>query len=176
LTFKFDRGIGGAIVIEKQLVTGSSFVAGEVGHIKTFSGPFEYPCYCGGHGCLTTLASTNGMSKNLDITLDSFAERLRSEEAQAVQLADILMTAMTKTIANTVTLLNPDRILITGSVLKALGPAFANELEKQVLANVPETCRSLAFIHKEDTPDGTTLAVGLVLQNVFKIPIDRLSL
>ncbi|MDQ1913708.1 ROK family transcriptional regulator [Paenibacillus sp. GD4] len=176
VTFKFDRGIGGAIVVEKQLVTGSSFVAGEVGHIKTFSAPFDYPCYCGGKGCLTTLASAHGIGKNIGVTLESFAERLRSEEPEAVQLAGILMAAITNTIANTVTLLNPDRVLITGSVLKALGSVLISELEAQVLANVPETCRSLAFIHKEDSPDGTALAVGLVLQNVFKIPIDQLSL
>jgi predicted NBD/HSP70 family sugar kinase len=176
LTFKFDKGIGGAIVVEKQLVTGSGFVAGELAHYKAFAPPFEYNCYCGGKGCLTTLASTWGLQKNAGFSLEQFQNAWSSNEADALQLRDALTAAITLAISNTVTLLNPDHVLITGRVLQALGESFAEELKTRVLANVPETYRNVEFIHITDMADETALAVGLVLQSMFKIELDSLSL
>jgi hypothetical protein len=61
-------------------------------------------------------------------------------------------------------------------VLQALGESFAEELKTRVLANVPETYRNVEFIHITDMADETALAVGLVLQSMFKIELDSLSL
>ena len=49
------NGIGGAIILDGKLWTGSSGFAGEVGHITIDTEGIE--CVCGNTGCLETLAS-----------------------------------------------------------------------------------------------------------------------
>ncbi|KQX51827.1 ROK family transcriptional regulator [Paenibacillus sp. Root444D2] len=176
VTLKLASGIGGAIVVEKLLVTGSSFVAGEVGHYKAFMPPYDYECYCGGRGCLTTLASSRGMLRTLGRSVEQFREAIRAGDPETVQLCEMVRSAIVYAVANIVTLLNPDRVLLTGFMLPVWGDSFVDELKARVIAQVPQTCRNVEFLHLTDVEDETALAVGLVLQSVFKIPLDSLSL
>ncbi|WJH35526.1 ROK family protein [Paenibacillus sp. CC-CFT747] len=176
LTLKFDRGIGGAIVVEKRLVTGSSFVAGEVGHYKAFMPPYDYECYCGGRGCLTTLASSRGLQRTLGRSREEFHEAVRNGNPETVQLSEAVRTAIVYAAANIVTLLNPDRVLLTGAMLPVWGDSYVDELQARVMALVPQTCRNVEFVHLPEVEDETALAAGLVEQSVFKIPLDSLSL
>jgi predicted NBD/HSP70 family sugar kinase len=57
-----DEGIGGGIVINRRLYTGSYAAAGEFGHISIAqAGPI---CHCGNRGCLRTLASESAVEAN----------------------------------------------------------------------------------------------------------------
>ncbi|MGW9125352.1 ROK family transcriptional regulator [Paenibacillus chitinolyticus] len=176
VTLKLGRGIGGAIFVDKMLVTGSGFVAGELGHYKAFPPPHLHECYCGGKGCLTTLASSHGLKRTLGLSVDQFRDALRAGEPQAVELCEAVKTAIGSALSNIVTLLNPDHIALTGTMLPVFGESFLDELKARVLANVPQTCRNLEFVHLKTTEDETILAIERVLQNLFKIPLDSLSL
>ncbi|MBQ8228457.1 MAG: ROK family protein [Clostridia bacterium] len=55
----YGTGIGGAIYLNGKLFTGSSFSAGEFGHIVTHSGGKD--CTCGGKGCYEAYASTSAL-------------------------------------------------------------------------------------------------------------------
>jgi glucokinase len=59
-------GLGGALVLDGELYTGSSGIAGEVGHIVVEKE--GRPCGCGSRGCFEVYASRSGI-----------ADRLRSE-------------------------------------------------------------------------------------------------
>ncbi len=55
----YGTGIGGAVYIDGKLFTGSSFSAGEFGHIVTHAGGKS--CTCGGCGCYEAYASASAL-------------------------------------------------------------------------------------------------------------------
>ncbi len=52
-------GIGGAIVIDRQLVNGVSYSAGEIGHTTIYPGGLK--CRCGKNGCFEMYGSTSAL-------------------------------------------------------------------------------------------------------------------
>jgi len=74
-----DEGIGGGIVINKRLYTGSCGAAGEFGHMSIVrAGPI---CHCGNRGCLRTLASESAVEANaIRILKTGVKTLLRSKE------------------------------------------------------------------------------------------------
>lgn len=176
ITLKFDYGIGGAIVSGKRLIPGSTFVAGEFGHYKAFTGEDAYPCLCGSEGCLTTLLSTSGLGVATGYSLEGFAEAYRAGDEQVVRMYSSMMNALSRSISNLITFLNPDRVLLSGRVLPAVDPEFLPKLTERVLRDVPLTSRGVKLVHLQPMPDETLLAAGLVVQHVFEIPLESLSL
>lgn len=176
ITLKFDYGIGGAIVADHQLVTGSTFVAGEFGHYKAFTGANAYRCHCGGIGCLTTLASTSGLAVNVGLTLDEFAEGVRADEPRMAALYETVVTALCLAVSNVVTFLNPEQVLMTGKLLEVLGDRLIPAMDEWIIANVPETCRGVRLSYMRQKPDESALAAGLVMKRVFEVPVNSLSL
>lgn len=59
----YGTGIGGAIYLNGKLFTGSSFSAGEFGHIITHAGGRK--CSCGGVGCYEAYASAGALVRNV---------------------------------------------------------------------------------------------------------------
>ncbi|MGB9777489.1 MAG: ROK family transcriptional regulator [Anaerolineae bacterium] len=53
---KVERGLGAGIVLSGRLLSGDSFGAGEIGHLRVVEG--GEPCRCGHTGCLETMVST----------------------------------------------------------------------------------------------------------------------
>ena len=58
----YGTGIGGAIFLDGRLCSGSSFSAGEFGHIVTHANGRE--CTCGGKGCYEAYASTTALVRD----------------------------------------------------------------------------------------------------------------
>ncbi|MEW2547401.1 ROK family protein [Streptomyces sp. NPDC047002] len=115
------RGVGGALVLNGRLHTGSTGLALEVGHLMV--NPGGRPCYCGGRGCLDVeadplafLAAAGrepGPETNL---LQQATALLRTEPGEpgvrtaTERLIDCLGTGL----AGLVNILNPDRIVLGG--------------------------------------------------------------
>jgi len=62
---KHGQGLGGAIIIDSQLLMGSTNEAGEVGH--TVVAGNDAPCGCGKNGCLETLVSEEAILKSIPL-------------------------------------------------------------------------------------------------------------
>jgi glucokinase len=73
-----STGFGMGIIVEKQLYTGHTGMAGELGHIVLEpDGPL---CGCGQHGCLMAFASGIGLSRMAYARLEEGAETILREK------------------------------------------------------------------------------------------------
>ena len=115
------RGVGGALVLDGRLHTGSSGLALEVGHLTV--NPEGRPCYCGGRGCLdvetdplaflTAARREPGPEESL---LKQAGDLLRTEYAdpRVRAAAEELIDRLGLGLAGLVNILNPDRIILGG--------------------------------------------------------------
>ncbi|MGP4111838.1 ROK family protein [Streptomyces sp. 4N509B] len=116
------RGVGGALVLDGRLHTGSAGLALEVGHVTV--DPQGRPCHCGSRGCLDVetdplaLLAAAGRTPAADGSLLAQARDL----LQAAPANDPTVLAATHTLidrlglglAGLVNILNPDRIILGG--------------------------------------------------------------
>lgn len=129
-------GIGGAVILNGELIHGASFAAGELGHISI--DPNGPKCGCGNYGCIELYASGPAIAQRareyvlcgVDTKLSTMAppEELTAEHvACAAQGGDLLAQSILAeagkllgvTLSGIVNLLNPDRIVIGGGVAQA---------------------------------------------------------
>ncbi|UGY94717.1 ROK family protein [Streptomyces gobiensis] len=116
------RGVGGALVLDGRLHTGSSGLALEVGHLTV--DPQGRPCHCGSRGCLDVetdplaLLEAAGRDPGPEVSLlDQARDMLRKEYAidEAVRsAAHFLIDRLGLGLAGLVNILNPDRIILGG--------------------------------------------------------------
>jgi predicted NBD/HSP70 family sugar kinase len=132
------RGVGGALVLDGRLHTGSSGLALEVGHLTV--NPAGRDCYCGSRGCLdveadplaflTAAGRDPGPEVNL---LQQSTDLLRTEYTDpAVRAAaDSLIDRLGLGLAGLVNILDPDRIIL-GGLHRALLEADPERLQTAV--------------------------------------------
>ncbi|HEY42278.1 MAG TPA: ROK family protein [Dehalococcoidia bacterium] len=131
-----STGIGGGVIIDNKLYSGTSGGAGEIGHMTIdVNGP---ACKCGSNGCLETLASgtavareaitriRNGEKSSLAENRDSIENITAKDVGQAAREGDPLALAVISRaafylgvgLANLVNLLNPEIIIVGGGLSK----------------------------------------------------------
>ncbi|MEU9336075.1 ROK family protein [Streptomyces sp. NPDC048290] len=115
------RGVGGALVLDGRLHTGSAGLALEVGHLTV--NPAGRPCHCGSRGCLdveadplaflTAAGRTPGPVVSL---LQQANEAIRDEPADpgVRHAVETLVDRLGFGLAGLVNILNPDRIILGG--------------------------------------------------------------
>ena len=122
-------GVGGGIILDGRLHRGRAGFGGELGHVPIdFDGP---PCICGGRGCLKSYVSGTDIALRAAERLgrpvgaaDVF--RLAAEgDAAAEALVAEVCAALGAGLAIIVNGLNPERLLLAGSVAKSLQPLEA---------------------------------------------------
>ncbi|MCX4431768.1 MULTISPECIES: ROK family protein [Streptomyces] len=116
------RGVGGALVLDGRLHTGSSGLALEVGHLTV--NPEGRPCYCGSRGCLDVEAdplaflTAAGRDPGPEVSLLQQANdliRTRYDHDPSVRTAtEALIDRLGLGLAGLVNILNPDRIILGG--------------------------------------------------------------
>ena len=139
-------GVGGGIILDGRLHRGQAGFGGELGHVPiAFEGP---PCICGGRGCLKAYVS------GTDIALRG-AERLgrpvaaadvfrlaADGDAAAAALVEEVCAALGAGLAIIVNGLNPERVLLAGSVAKSLRPLEGRVRAALARYAFPEAVRS----------------------------------
>ncbi len=135
--FALGTGVGGGIVVDGRLRLGPLGAAGELGHMTIL--PDGPPCGCGSRGCLETLVGAPAITaEGIRLMQIGLAPRLRElvqgditrvtprEMSQAAQEGDanvreaILRAAgfLGLVVANVVTALHPELVVIGGGVAK----------------------------------------------------------
>jgi len=150
-------GIGGGIVLNNKLYRGSSFVAGEIGHMLVEKNGPE--CGCGKKGCFEAIASRTAVVKQIvyDIKrlkkksvlsdLVKSNQRIKSSELKyAVEKGDKVVIkrisdsckVIGDVLGSVCSLMNFDMIVLGGGVIEALGdfmlPIIKEEFFKQVFS------------------------------------------
>jgi glucokinase len=118
-------GIGGGIMIDGRLHLGAFGVAGEIGH-QTIDpeGPW---CGCGNRGCVEAMARAGVLTELAGKESAEEVYRAAGEgDERSLAAIDTVARALGIGLANVVTLIGPDRIVIGGGIAEAgnlvLGP------------------------------------------------------
>ncbi|MEU2660258.1 ROK family protein [Streptomyces sp. NPDC007325] len=115
------RGVGGALVLDGRLHTGSSGLALEVGHLTV--NPDGGPCHCGGRGCLDVetdplaFLTAAGREPGPEVSLLQQARdllRTAPDDPGVRGAVAELIDRLGLGLAGLVNILNPDRIILGG--------------------------------------------------------------
>ncbi len=151
-------GVGSGAVLNGSLWRGAGNAAGELGHTQVVLDGL--PCGCGRRGCLEQYVAGNGFQRRLQAILTSDAARglaraaggqpraltarmvyetARSGDALARRWWEEAEGYLTLAVANYVTLLNPEVLVLGGGVVEAVPALF-----DAVAAGVPARTTLLA--------------------------------
>ena len=127
-------GIGGAIIVNGKVITGSRGAAGEVGHIHV-DDEIQQPCGCGAVGCVEQFSSATGLVRMAKLALESGADTTlrnletvtakdvvdaaKAGDAVADQIFDKFCNYLGYSLAATAAVIDPEIFIIGGGVSKA---------------------------------------------------------
>lgn len=133
-----SEGIGTGLVMNRQLVRGSSGVAGEFGHTTIVENGLE--CRCGNRGCWELYASNSAAvryysgtkSNGPPLTFDDLLRLASQGDSKSLEALNKMGHYLGVGIAMLVTGLAPDEILVIGEITKVwnrVGPIVAKTVE-----------------------------------------------
>jgi glucokinase len=142
-------GIGGGLVFDDRVYRGSTYVAGEIGHVKIRAdGP---RCGCGQVGCLETFASRTAIARRIaeaaaageptglrDLVGDDLEAASGAQIGQAVASGDELATRIVEAAARdlaiglggAINLLNPELVVLGGGVVEGIGDRYLTLVDR----------------------------------------------
>jgi fructokinase len=119
-------GVGGGVVVDGKVLTGSNAIAGEWGH-----SPLPWPrkderpgtaCYCGKKGCIETFLNGAGLSRAYETLTGHPAEaaeiaaRADSGEDAALDALGRYIDRLARALATVINLLDPEVIVLGGGL------------------------------------------------------------
>ena len=115
-------GVGGGIVIDKQLHSGPQHIAGEWGHNILI--PNGRDCYCGRRGCVEAYLSGPGLVKQWNehsgdtevITALEVVQRANRKDAICQSVMERYFGYFGQAIASVINILDPDAIVLGGGM------------------------------------------------------------
>jgi glucokinase len=150
------EGIGGAIILDGKLWTGSTGFAGEIGHITIDTEGAQ--CICGNTGCLETVASapnivrraserlnrdsTSSLSRlamNKDFTADDMAHEATEGDDFALMMIERTGKYIGTGVGSIINLLNIERIVLGGGVMQA-GDLILNPIIQEAKRRAFQPC------------------------------------
>ena len=124
--FTIGTALGGGLVIDGRLRTGSNNEAAEFGHTPLpWPNDSEWPllpCFCGKQGCVEQYVSGTGLARDYErvtgmtIKGPEIVERARAGEAEAQAAIDRLADRFARLMAAIVNLIDPDIFVIGGGL------------------------------------------------------------
>jgi fructokinase len=119
-------GVGGGLVVRKQVVVGRNRIAGEWGH-----NPMPWPksderpgdcCYCGKTGCIETFVSGTALARHFhtatmrDLSAEEIARAAETGDAQAVTAMELFEDRLARGLAHVINIFDPDMIVLGGGL------------------------------------------------------------
>lgn len=153
-------GVGGGIIINGNVISGTNGAGGEIGHIKVVKNEID-ACGCGKTGCLEQYASATGIVKesekllsngnspsvlrNLDvITAKDIFDAAKEGDKAANKLVEDLGEKLGSALATISCVCDPEVVVIGGGVSKA-GRILLNVIEKYFTQKAFHACEETKF-------------------------------
>lgn len=154
-------GVGGGVILDGKILTGTSGGAGEIGHMPVGVDE-EESCSCGKKGCLEQYASATGIVKvakkilaacDTDTPLrsmESFTAKdvvdlAKENDEVAVEVMETLGEYLGRALASIACVVNPKAIVIGGGVSKA-GQYLIDVIERHFKEHVFGPCSDVKFV------------------------------
>jgi len=150
LCITLGTGVGGGIIIDGKLYRGSSFSAGEIGHVGINEEGTK--CNCGNRGCVETYVGANYIIRNAvdrlksgeksiltklaggnlkNITPSLINDAAKKDDRFAKKIWQEAGTHLGSALAGVVNLLNPEKIIIGGGISKT-GKDLYDAIRKRI--------------------------------------------
>jgi N-acetylglucosamine repressor len=135
VTLSVGRGIGLGIVVDRSLYRGSHGAGGEFGHMIVEPGGPR--CECGRFGCLEAMVGEGALRRRVserkghDVSREELLMLVEMGDSAALDIVDSAGRKLGLAVANMVTLLNPELLIICGEGT-ALGSAFIDPIVSSV--------------------------------------------
>lgn len=154
-------GIGGGVIIDGKIVTGSTGAGGEIGHIHIRDDEDE-TCGCGNKGCFEQYASATGVARLAERKLKSCSEdsalrscekldakavfdAVKAGDKLAMEVAEEFGEYLGKGLASIACVTNPQVFVIGGGVSKA-GQVIIDYGQKYYKKYVFHASRNAGFV------------------------------
>lgn len=127
-------GVGGGIIVEGKILSGSIGAAGEIGHIHVEDDETD-KCGCGNVGCLEQYASATGVVRlanrklascdtpsslrGIEVTAKDVWDAVKAGDALAIEVAEKFGWYLGRALANIGNVVNPEIFVLGGGVSKA---------------------------------------------------------
>ena len=138
-------GIGGGIILNGEILSGTNGAAGEVGHIPVWDDETEM-CGCGKRGCLEQYGSATGIVRVAkrylkahdepsilrqydDFTAKEVCDAAKENDAIAIEILDLVGKTLGKALACISCVVNTEAFVIGGGVSRA-GSVLVDPIEK----------------------------------------------
>lgn len=152
-------GVGGGIIVNDRILTGSTGAGGEIGHIHMEDNEPE-ACGCGNHGCLEQYASATGIVRlatrklaatsedsvlrKEDVTAKAVFDAVKAGDSVACEIAEEFGLYLGKGLAAVAGVVNPEAFVIGGGVSKA-GEILLDYVQKNYVKYVFHGSKDAAF-------------------------------
>ncbi|WP_149180562.1 ROK family protein [Streptomyces sp. TRM49041] len=173
-----EIGVGGAVVVEGELLRGAHGFAGEIGHVVAEAeGP---ECRCGSRGCLEQYAGQAALLRGAGIDEDAggpgvaeLERRAAAGDALAVAALERAGRMLGLVVSGAVNLLDPEAVVLGGvfrPLMPWLGPAADGELSRRVVSGLwPAGGGRLRA--SSSSGDAARGAAALVVRDVVTDPV-----
>lgn len=152
-------GVGGGIIVNGQILTGTHGGGGEIGHILSDRNETEC-CGCGKKGCLEQYASATGIARMArkkleentkatilnaqEVSAKTVFDAVKEGDEVAIQVAEQFGAYLGYTLADLGAVLDPEIFVIGGGVSKA-GEILFTYIEKYYQERTFFTCKDVKF-------------------------------
>ncbi|MDQ8702946.1 ROK family protein [Streptomyces sp. LHD-70] len=173
-----EIGIGGALVVDGELLRGAHGFAGEIGHmVVDEDGPL---CRCGSHGCLEQYAGQAALLRAAGLAEDAglpgvteLERRARDGDRAAVAAITGAGRTLGLVLSGAVNLFDPEAVVLGGTfrpLMPWLAPPIAERLERRVVSGLwaEDSGRLRASSSAGDAARGSA---ALVVRDVLADPL-----
>jgi glucokinase len=152
-------GVGGGIIIDGEIVTGTNGAGGEIGHVHVEDNEVD-SCACGKKGCLEQMASATGVVRLAKKALESkdspsllrtgeisakiVFDAVKEKDEIALEVAEMFGKYLGTALANVAAVTDPEVFVIGGGVSNA-GDILIEYIKKHYELRAFSACKEAKF-------------------------------